>query len=99
MHDAGLMLAPATFVAALAVGLTASEIDWRLKAPRIAITVPAIIIMIPGSYAFQMVVQFNRGHMLEGLQAATLCGFVIGAMVMGLAAARFLSRREKVRDD
>jgi hypothetical protein len=37
--------------------------------------------------------------MLEGLQAATLCGFVIGAMVMGLAAARFLSRREKVRDD
>ena len=99
LHDAGLMLAPATFLSALAVGLTASEIDWRLKAPRIAITVPAIIIMIPGSYAFQMVVQFNRGHMLEGLQAATLCGFVIGAMVMGLAAARFLSRREKVRDD
>jgi uncharacterized membrane protein YjjB (DUF3815 family) len=99
LHDAGLMLAPATFLAALAVGLTASEIDWRLKAPRIAITVPAIIIMIPGSYAFQTVVQFNRGNMLEGLQAATLCGFVIGAMVMGLAAARFLSRREEVRNE
>ena len=99
LHDAGLMLAPATFLSALAVGLTASQIDWRLNAPRIAITVPAIIIMIPGSYAFQTVVQFNQGHTLEGLQAATLCGFVIGAMVMGLAAARFLSRREKVHDE
>ena len=98
LNDAGLMLAPATFLAALAVGLTASQIDWRLNAPRIAITVPAIIIMIPGSYAFQTVVQFNQGHTLEGLQAATLCGFVIGAMVMGLAAARFLTRREKVHD-
>ena len=57
LNDAGLMLAPATFLSALAVGLTASQIDWRLNAPRIAITVPAIIIMISGSYAFQTIVQ------------------------------------------
>jgi len=56
----------------------------RLNEPRIAITVPKIIIMVPGSYAFQMVVLFDHGPMLDALQAAALCGFIIRAMAMGV---------------
>jgi uncharacterized membrane protein YjjP (DUF1212 family) len=88
LHDAGMMLAPATFFGALAAGLMASLIHRRLEAPRITLTVPAIIIMVPGVFAFEMIVFFNRGQMLEALQASASCAFVLGAMAMGLAAAR-----------
>jgi uncharacterized membrane protein YjjP (DUF1212 family) len=90
LHDAGMMLAPATFFGALAVGVMASLVHRRLNAPRITLTVPGIIIMVPGVFAFEMIVFFNRGQMPEALQASASCGFVLGAMAMGLAAARLL---------
>jgi uncharacterized membrane protein YjjP (DUF1212 family) len=93
LHDAGMMLAPATFFGALAVGLMASLIHRRLNAPRITLTVPGIIIMVPGVFAFEMIVFFNRGQMLEALQASASCAFVLGAMAMGLAAARVVNGR------
>lgn len=96
LHDAGMMLAPATFFGALAVGVMASLIHRRLNAPRITLTVPGIIIMVPGVFAFEMIVFFNRGQMLEALQASASCAFVLGAMGMGLAAARLVGRRTQV---
>lgn len=92
LHDAGVRLAPATFLGSLAVGLLASRMIRTLKEPRIAITVPGIIVMIPGVYAYQMIVLFNQGRTLDALQAAASFGFVVGAMAMGLAVARFLSQ-------
>jgi len=53
--------------------------------------VAPIVIMMPGVYAFEMIVLFNRGQMVEALQASASCGFVIGALAMGLATARFFS--------
>ncbi len=91
--DQGMMPAPATFLGALAVGLLASLMHRRLDEPRIALAVPGIIIMVPGLSAFRMVVLLNQGHMLDALQAAASCGFIIGAMAMGLAVARFLGQR------
>ena len=96
LHDAGMMLAPATFFGALAVGLMASLIHRRLNVPRITLTVPGIIIMVPGVFAFEMIVFFNRGQMLEALQASASCAFVLGAMAMGLAAARLAGGRARV---
>jgi uncharacterized membrane protein YjjB (DUF3815 family) len=87
-----MMLAPATFFGALTVGLAALLIDRRFNMPRIAITVPAIIVMLPGVYAFQSIVFFNRGQVLDALQASALCAFVLGAMAMGLAVPRFFCR-------
>ena len=93
LHDAGVSLAAATFVGAFVVGLLASLTRNRLQRARIVLTVPGIIIMVPGTYAFQTVVLFAQGQMLPALQAASLGGFVVGAMAMGLAAARFASER------
>jgi uncharacterized membrane protein YjjP (DUF1212 family) len=93
LHDTGITLAPATFLGALAVGLMASVARPHLREPRIALTVPGIIIMVPGTYAFQTVVLFDQGDMLAAIQAAVWGGFVVGAMALGLAAARFVSER------
>ncbi|MBX9841449.1 MAG: threonine/serine exporter family protein [Xanthobacteraceae bacterium] len=95
LHDAGMMLAPATFFGALAVGLMASLVHRRLNVPRITLTVPGIIIMVPGVFAFEMIVFFNRGQMLEALQASASCAFVLGAMAMGLAAARLAGAKPR----
>ena len=93
LHDMGMMLAPAAFFAALAIGLVALLVDQRLNVPPMAMTVSPIVIMMPGVYAFEMIVLFNRGQMLDALQASAACGFVIGALAMGLAVARFFRRR------
>jgi len=91
--DMGMMLAPAAFFAALLIGLVALVVDERFNVPRLAMTVAPIVIMIPGIYVFEMIVLFNRGQMLEALQASAVCSFVIGALAMGLATARFLRPR------
>jgi uncharacterized membrane protein YjjB (DUF3815 family) len=92
LNDMGMMLAPAAFFAALAIGLVALQADQRFNVPRMAMIVAPIVIMMPGVYAYEMIVLFNRGQMLDALQASAACGFIIGALAMGLATARFFSR-------
>jgi uncharacterized membrane protein YjjB (DUF3815 family) len=91
--DLGMALPPATFFGALAVGLLASLARAALRDPRIALTVPGIIIMTPGIYAFQTIVLLNQGDILAAIQAGAVCCFIVGGMAMGLAAARFISER------
>jgi uncharacterized membrane protein YjjP (DUF1212 family) len=91
LNDLGMMQAPAAFFAAFAIGVVAVLADQRFDVPRMAMIVAPIVIMVPGISAFEMIVLFNRGQMLDALQASAICGFVIGALAMGLATARFLS--------
>jgi hypothetical protein len=93
LHDNGMMLAPAAFLGALVIGVVACVLDQRFNIPRITMIVPPIIIMVPGLYAFEMIALLNRGEVLAALQAGAACGFVIGALAMGLATAGFLIRR------
>jgi uncharacterized membrane protein YjjB (DUF3815 family) len=85
--------APAAFVATLLIGLVASVAERRFEAPPMAMVVAPTVIMMPGLYAYEMIVLFNRGQMLDALQATASCSFVVGALAMGLAAARFSVRR------
>jgi uncharacterized membrane protein YjjP (DUF1212 family) len=94
LQDAGTMQPVATFLGALLVGLLASLVRGRLPEPRIVLTVPGIIIMVPGAYVFQSVVLFSLGDAVGGLKAAALAGFVVGGMALGLAAARFIGERQ-----
>jgi uncharacterized membrane protein YjjP (DUF1212 family) len=94
LADMGMMPAPAAFFAALLIGLVAIVADHRFNVPRLAMTVAPTVIMMPGVYAFEMIVLFNHGRMLDALQATAACGFIVGALAMGLATARFFSRRQ-----
>jgi len=73
----------------LSIGLVALAVERRFDVPRMAMIVAPTVIMIPGIYAFEMIVWFNRGKMLDALQASASCFFIIGALAMGLAASRF----------
>jgi uncharacterized membrane protein YjjP (DUF1212 family) len=94
LHDHDLALPLATLIGSLAVGLLASWARPHLHEPRMAVTVPAIIIMVPGIYSFQAIVLFATGDAIGGLEAAVLAGFVLGAMAVGLAGARFITLRK-----
>ncbi len=93
LHDLGMNLPPATFLGALVVGLLASLARATLHVPRIVLTVPGVIIMTPGIYAFRTIVLLNQGEVLAAVEAGAICCFVVGAMALGLAAARFATER------
>lgn len=98
LHDAGLAMPPATFLGALTVGLLTSLARvWR-TVPRVVLTVPGVVLMVPGLYAFTTLVLLNEGEILAALRAAVLVGFVVGAMAAGLAAARFVSQPDWLRE-
>jgi uncharacterized membrane protein YjjP (DUF1212 family) len=99
LYDFGMPLAPATFCGALLVGLLASLVRAWWREPRIALTVPSIIIMTPGLYAFQTIVMLNQGEVLPAMQAGASCFFIVGGMAMGLAAARFVTERRWLVED
>jgi uncharacterized membrane protein YjjP (DUF1212 family) len=94
LHDLGFGLPSATFFGALAVGLGASLVREPLHVPRIALTVPSIIMMVPGLYAFQTIVFLNQGKVTDAIAAGAVCCFAVGAMAMGLIAARFITERQ-----
>jgi uncharacterized membrane protein YjjP (DUF1212 family) len=92
--DAGLSASPSAFVGAFTIGAVASALDRFLEEPRITLTVPAIVVMVPGLYAFRMLVLFNAGRVSEALQDAAAGSLVIGAMAMGLAVTRVFASRD-----
>jgi uncharacterized membrane protein YjjP (DUF1212 family) len=98
LYDSGMPLPLATFLGALAVGLTASIAGRWIKEARVALTVPAAVMMVPGLYALETLVYFDRGEILQGLSAGVLVGFVVGSIAFGLAAARFISQPEWLRE-
>ena len=93
LHDFGLNLAPASFLGALLVGVLATLAAPRVRTPRITLTVPGVILMTPGVLCYDTIVQFAQGDVLAALRSTVLAGFVIGAMAMGLAVARFATDR------
>jgi uncharacterized membrane protein YjjP (DUF1212 family) len=98
LHDRGVQLPLATFLGALTVGLTASVAGRWINEARVALTVPAVVMMVPGLYALETLVYFDRGEILQGLSAGVLVGFVVGSIAFGLAAARFISQPEWLRE-
>lgn len=98
LHDGGAPQPLATFLGALAVGLTASVVGRWINEARVALTVPAVILMVPGLSALEALVYFDRGEILKGVSAGVLVGFVVGSIAFGLAAARFISQPEWLRE-
>jgi len=62
--------------------------EWRGIERRIIKQLATAVMMVPGLYALETLVYFDRGEILQGLSASVLVGFVVGSMAFGLAAAR-----------
>ncbi|TCD54334.1 threonine/serine exporter family protein [Alloscardovia theropitheci] len=90
----------AAFLGALIAGLLASA--WRISVrhgylparlgfPRITLTVPAIVIMVPGLYMYRAVYELGNLHTVSALDWIFRAMLVIVGLPIGLACARILT--------
>jgi uncharacterized membrane protein YjjP (DUF1212 family) len=89
--DVGVVAQAAAAVAALLVGLLAALVAPRLRVPRITIYVPAVVIMVPGTAAYQAVFYSSNGDTVQALAYAVQAGLIVVALAIGLAVARMVT--------
>lgn len=94
LYQLGLDIDAATFCGALFVGLMGTMPARRLQLPLVLFTITGIICMVPGIPAYKVLVYFDQGDILGGLQSAIEAGFGVVALVCGIGAARILTDSE-----
>ncbi|GAA2003152.1 threonine/serine ThrE exporter family protein [Microbacterium ulmi] len=92
--DAGTMPAVAAAAAGVAVGVGAFAVSTRIRAPRVILTVPAVLIMIPGAASYRAIVATIDGDTVSAVQNGGQALFVVVALAVGLTVARILTERE-----
>lgn len=89
----GMPPAAAAFIGALSAGLLASEIKKNNGYPRISLTVPSIVIMIPGLYLYRAIYNFGIMSLTEAVSWFTSAIMIIIMLPLGLIFARILTDR------
>lgn len=89
----GMTPAVAAFIGALTAGILASLIKNRAGYPRISVTVPSIVIMVPGLYLYRGF--YNLGMMSLSVSASWFASamLIVMALPLGLIFARILTDR------
>ncbi len=93
LAGAGVAIQAATMIATFGVGLMAAVVAPRLKVPRITISVPAVVIMVPGVAAYRSLFGFNNGDVQTAVTSGATAIFVVISIAVGLAAGRILTDR------
>jgi uncharacterized membrane protein YjjP (DUF1212 family) len=93
MADLGAAMQAATVAATLVVGLLAAVVAPRLRVPRITVSVPAVVIMVPGAATYRALVALNNGNYEAAVANGVTAFFVTICIAIGLAAARVLTDR------
>ena len=85
--------AAATFCGSLTAGLLASVLKNRFGYPRISITVPSVVIMIPGMYIYRAVYNLGTMSLITAADWFSSAMLIILALPLGLIFARILTDR------
>ena len=78
-------------LAALAAGLLAVAVAKRTRFSRVTLSVPAVVIMIPGVPLYRALTNLNNQQIDDALSALFTVLFTIVAIGMGLALSRMLT--------
>ena len=83
--------AAAAFIGALTAGILSSLIKNKVGYPRISVTVPSIVIMVPGLYLYKGF--YNLGMMSLSVSASWFASaiLIVAALPLGLIFARILT--------
>lgn len=83
--------AAAAFIGALIAGLLASFIKKNNGYPRISLTVPSIVIMVPGLYLYRAIYNFGIMSLSDAVSWFTSAIMIIVMLPLGLIFARILT--------
>lgn len=89
----GMPSAAAAFIGALTAGLLASIIKRNHGYPRISLTVPSIVIMVPGLYLYRAIYNFGIMSLTEAVLWFAAAIMIIVSLPLGLIFARILTDR------
>lgn len=78
----------AAFVGAFCSGLLASIVKKKIGFPRISLTVPSIVIMVPGLYMYRGIYHIALSDIGTGALWLTKAALIVVALPIGLVAAR-----------
>ncbi|MDO4791659.1 MAG: threonine/serine exporter family protein [Buchananella hordeovulneris] len=78
-------------LAALTIGLLATLLSERSSYSRVTLSVPAIVIMIPGVPFYQALTNLNDGNFISAMGNISEVMFVVTAIGVGLALSRILT--------
>lgn len=84
----------AAFIGALIAGLLASFVRNKVGFPRIALTVPSIVIMVPGLYMYRGIFNFGITNINIGAFWLVEALMIVAALPLGLLGARILTDRK-----
>lgn len=83
----------AAFLAALFIGVVGSQLGKYARVPRVTVTIPASVVMIPGTMIYLAVHNFAQGDTPEALYAFTDVTMSVVFIGAGLIVARVLTDR------
>lgn len=86
--DNGFVVQGAAFFAGLIVGVLANIIAPRIRVPRLTLSVPAVVIMVPGAAGYRAIHYLNSGDTLQALAYGVEAVFIVIAIAIGLTLAR-----------
>lgn len=89
----GMPPAAAAFIGAATAGLLASLIKKYNGYPRISLTVPSIVIMVPGLYLYRAIYNFGIMSLTTAFSWFTAAAMIIIALPFGLIFARIVTDR------
>lgn len=87
----GVPIGAAAFLGALCAGLLASWAGRRLGFPRISLTVPSIVIMVPGLYMYRAVWCMGASDAVNACGWLFAAAMIVAFLPIGLAAARVIT--------
>lgn len=93
LGDLGLPLQLSAALGGLTVGMLAAPVAPRLRLPRITLTVPACVIMVPGAAMYRTMYWLNVGQVGKALGFGADAVLTVIAIACGLAVARMATDR------
>lgn len=91
LGDMGMPLGAAAFIGALTAGLLASVVRRKIGYPRISITIPSIVIMVPGLYMYRAVYNIELTAIGTGALWLSKALIIVAFLPLGLIAARIMT--------
>jgi uncharacterized membrane protein YjjB (DUF3815 family) len=91
VEELGMASPGAVGLAALAAGLLATVVARRTRYSRVTLSVPAVVIMIPGVPLYRSLAYLNQGLVNSAVASLFTVLFTIVAIGVGLALSRMLT--------
>ncbi|WP_296664405.1 threonine/serine exporter ThrE family protein [Demequina sp.] len=93
MIEQGMMIQMATVIGCVIVGVLAAIVARRIGSPVITLSVPAVLVQIPGVLVFQSVVSLNEARYADTIGAILEVLLVVLSIMVGLVVAKLVTDR------